>query len=231
MSMINDEHRFAFLHVAKTGGRSINTLLKEKLGQKGVFNTQKLNPDVNRLGRMLGLEAKALAGEERWQSYFTFAFVRNPWDRAVSIYEHMRTDYKATRLRPFAGRSGKAKILLAICGELNISPRKFSFDDFVYGVLRDRAFENYHWDTQSNALTDGAGNILFDWVGRFENLEPDFQHACNAIGLPRLELPHHNKSKRKIWPSYYTDHSFKTVAEIYREDIDLFEYGSDRSAI
>lgn len=237
MSMVNDTHRFVFLHVAKTGGRSMNGLLIQQVGHEGTFNTKKLDPNVNRLGRMLGLEAKALAGDAKWQSYFTFAFVRNPWDRAVSIYENMRTDYAASRR--FSARkkfwvrneSEKAKMLRVICARLNISPKNFSFDHFVYGVLRDRAFENYHWDKQSNALTDGNGTILFDFVGRFERLQLDFDHACGAIELPRTELPHRNKSNRSNWESYYTQDSMKTVAEIYGEDIDLFEYSCDLSAI
>lgn len=225
MSMVNDTHEFVYLHVAKTGGRSINLLIQEKIGRQGVFNTQKVNPDIHRLGRMLGLEAKTIAGEDRWKRYFTFAYARNPWDRAVSIYAHMKTEFERSKQNPDGKMSGKAQLYQNILNALNLPANEMTFDDFLHGVIRDDAVSNYHWDTQMNALGDHEGNIIFDFVGRFERLQEDFDYACNKIGIPQMMLPHYNKSQRDHWESYYTPDTYKILAKCYAEDIQTLEYG------
>jgi hypothetical protein len=50
MSMINDTHQFVFLHVAKTGGRSIQLSLQKRFGREGVFHTGNIDLDINRHG-------------------------------------------------------------------------------------------------------------------------------------------------------------------------------------
>jgi hypothetical protein len=66
--MISHEHKFIFVHVPKTGGTSIESLL-DLSGAKHNTARQYRNffPDV-------------------WKRYFSFAFVRNPWDRVLSFY-------------------------------------------------------------------------------------------------------------------------------------------------
>ena len=227
MSLICDSHKFIFLHVAKTGGKSINQSLKERYGNDGAFYSSQLNRRVNVLGRMLGLEARALAEQEKWDSYFKFAFARNPWDRTVSIYEHLKTEHYRWHTLKIKGARPKSRLTSQILKRLEISIDAFSFERFLMDVIRDRAFENYHWDTLANALTDGKGNIIFDFVGRFENLQEDFDHACRKIGIPLYPLPHHNKSLRTNMESYYTPDTANVVSEFYAEDIELFRYKFD----
>lgn len=67
--MILHEHKLIFIHINKTGGSSI-----EK-----VFNYEGIKherPD----------QLKELIGEDKWEDYFKFTIVRNPWDRLVSEF-------------------------------------------------------------------------------------------------------------------------------------------------
>jgi hypothetical protein len=74
------------VHVAKTGGTSVDVTLARNCDHYEQFNTRKLNPNVDVLGRRIALEIRSGAITEQWDNYFKFAFVRNPWDRTVSIF-------------------------------------------------------------------------------------------------------------------------------------------------
>lgn len=66
--MVNDEYEFIFIHINKTGGSSI-----EK-----VFDYDGIKHEhASQLAARVG---------EKWDRYFKFAIIRNPWDRLVSEY-------------------------------------------------------------------------------------------------------------------------------------------------
>lgn len=77
--VINKQHKFVFIQVYKTGGESISSALGGITRPYGKHDRFDQLPD--------------------WcKSYFSFGFVRNPWDRAISSYSYLskRGDKKAT---------------------------------------------------------------------------------------------------------------------------------------
>lgn len=63
--IINHEKKFIFVHVFRTGGTSIDR----------AFGKWALPPNETH---------KRLETIPNWQDYFSFGFVRNPWDRTLS---------------------------------------------------------------------------------------------------------------------------------------------------
>jgi hypothetical protein len=94
-------------------------------------------------------------------------------------------------------------------------------------------------------LYDQQGNLLVDFVGRFETLQQDFDRVCEHLGITDSLLPHRNPSdkksrdlKRKIRnylymngenqrrgvAEFYDDETRVAVAEYYRKDIKTFGF-------
>lgn len=64
--VINEQQKFIFIHVFRTGGCSVEQALG---GRSERYDTHEKLEDI-----------------PNWQKYTTFAFVRNPWDRMVSAF-------------------------------------------------------------------------------------------------------------------------------------------------
>jgi len=138
---------------------------------------------------------------------FKFAFVRDPYDRAVSYYCYT--------IRVYTDRVKR--------GSTRRKDSIDTFSQFLHG--HEQMLVN---QTACNYLT-GKDNdkVLVDFVGRFENLQGDFDKICDKIKLPRMILPYVNKSenrKKDDYKKYYNDKIYDFVTNIYKDDLKMFGY-------
>jgi hypothetical protein len=205
--LISDSHQFIFVHIRKAAGSSIRDTLEPLSLVKPTDNWSKIK------SRFLRTEkdykkyafrqhdsitvAKRLMPPELFESYFKFAFVRNPWDRLVSEYEFIRR-------RPDHGRHSKVM--------------KMGFEKYI--VYQSKRFDAH----QINMLADKDGNLLMDFIGKFENLHDDWNRITDKLGIENKELTHRKKAGIKDYNSYYTDESRALVSELWKRDIEAFGY-------
>lgn len=147
-------------------------------------------------------ELAMVTSTELRASYFSFAWVRNPWERMVSAYFNKDPD-----LLQQAEKAG-----LALC--------ELDFPDFVAATVD---FPHVHLRPQHQFFLDAAGKRQVDFIGRFECFGEDFATVCKQLGR-RLHLPHANASKHQAYRYYYDEASRKLIATKYAADIDFFEY-------
>ena len=77
---------------------------------------------------------------------------------------------------------------------------------------------------QIDFITDRKKNNIADFVGRFENLQQDFDFICDRIQIPRQKLPHKNKTQHRHYTQYYNEERKEIVRNVFSEDIALFNY-------
>ena len=152
---------------------------------------------------------------------YTFAFVRNPWDRLVSCYR----DKIGGAVKGFTQFSESG---IAHCLErFDAFFANMSFEEFVDAVVAipdEQADE--HFQSQNPYLTNSRGEIAVDFVGRYEDLQADFRYVAKRIGLPStIELPRLQAVRHSVnYVDYYTKETREIVAHRFREDIERFTY-------
>jgi hypothetical protein len=217
--LLSVKHRFLFVHIAKTGGTSVRSSLQ---GQRWrdpwywpMFLCSRLSHlSGHRIATKLPRHAKIVAAKELlpkefFDELFKFAFVRNPWDLQVSSFHHVR------RERPHY-----------LGGHEN-------FADFLRWKLDPERPYQYHIDTsielQSDYLIDLHGNLVVDFIGRYERFQMDFAAACRHIGIAQPKLAHERKAtdRKKDFRGYYDDETAELVAKHFARDIEILGYGFD----
>lgn len=142
-------------------------------------------------------EIIAKVGKDVFESYFTFAFVRNPWDWQVSLYKYMLRDeghFQHQRIKGFR-----------------------DFDEYI----RWRCANEVRF--QKDFVFSTEGEQLVDFIGKYERLDDDFQAICSRLGISAT-LAKLNVSNTKPYQDYYNEETIDLVRRAFEPDISLFGY-------
>lgn len=85
------------------------------------------------------------------------------------------------------------------------------------------------WDTPDgtvprHSIFDSRGRLIVDKVVRFEDLSTGMAEVFDTLGIADAKLPFHNKSAGKNLSAYYSAEAKNIVANMYKEDIEFFDY-------
>jgi hypothetical protein len=204
--MICKDYKCVFIHVPKVAGQSIELFFAQLIGltwQSRAPLLLRFNPDPafgpRRLAHLMASEYVPCGHitEAEFNSFYKFSFVRNPWDRIVSEYK-------------YRGHS-----------------KRFDFKSFLFKHLPSSKLSDgrRHIISQHCFLYDESGRQLVDFIGRFENLQKDFDFVCKRLNISNAILPHRNQSpNRKNYIEYYDSESKEFIAKLYEKDIKMFNY-------
>ena len=204
--IISHRHRFIFFAVPRTGTHAIRTALDPVLGEDD-WQQQSLTAQVRlpvpalarfNHGHLTLRQIRASLPSTVWQDYFKFAFVRNPYDRFVSVCAMLNK-----RNPGYRGR------------ETAFMKRALTIPRFRQRILVR---------PQVDMLVDESGKLGMDHVGRYETLQRSFAVICGQIGIAESGLEQSNATEHEAYTTYFDDELTPAVTAFYRRDFEILGY-------
>jgi len=200
--LISHQHRCLFIHIPKTAGKSVLAgfgLPEFGRAYDGGLTHLEDPYDHKRLAEY--------AGADWYRDFFKFAFVRNPWDRAVSAFFYLSAGGANAQDKAFFDDH------LAICGG--------SFAAFL--EVLPALIAHKHFRPQSYWAKPAEGAAGLDFTGRYERFDEDYGQIARRLGLPPAPA-RVNASRRRDYRRYYDAAGKKLIKTLYAEDIETFGY-------
>jgi hypothetical protein len=215
--IISHRHKFIFVHLGRTGGRSLTAALAEHCGPDDAITAGMNCPSRNAEGFGRHDSAHALrrkVGDEVWNEYFKFAFERNPWDKIVSRY------WQYAGARP---KKAYKRLWQRAAG------RPMTFRQWFWmKVWTGRLFGLGHirFPAHFRHYTQG-GELTIDFLGRCENRQAHVAWLSDRLGLSirddlRIGAEYH---QRRAPHHELFDASMRRVVErVFQPDLALLGY-------
>ena len=141
---------------------------------------------------------------DKWNSYFKFTFVRNPFDRCISAYKYLKQYNKD----------------LPSLNQLFLDNSLLNNYEYFHMMI-----------TQYDQLIDHDNNINFNFIGRFENLNEDLIIALNKINVKKITHIFYIENNIKVNSSndnFNIDnidhHTFDLINQYFLDDFNYFNY-------
>jgi len=205
---IAQSRKVLFLWMPKVAGMSISRALSAAYGKRyrALENrTERFQPELNGVtfyhSHIPTLVDCGMVPKDWIDGSFKFAFVRNPWDRLVSLYHWLGMKKSGPDFGTY-------------------------IEQVVKGNYERPGKTNIRGLYQANRLVDWlrpGGIWLPDYIGKFETLNQDWESIQRILGI-KSPLPHSNKSTHKPYQHYYNIQTQRLVHKRFEEDIDLFKY-------
>ncbi len=169
-----------FIHVPRTGGTSIRAIFKDHIRCYGHQAAKNLNMDS-----------------------WSFAFVRNPYERATSWYHRM-----------YPGNTSQIDFAQWCC-DIPLDER--------HGTLKDCM--GHPSNSTEHLLTDSKGHLIVDQVYQFESYAASVYDIAQRLDCGAHML-HLNKRKqpKTEWQSLYSDVSSRAVHDLCEWEVDRYGY-------
>ncbi len=237
--MISYKYRCIYVRIPKNASTSIRNYFGNFLGghpMQPYLDLSYIAAHLDRLPRCINM----------FPTYFTFAFVRNPFDKFVSAWLHRfdpnRKEFKESPMRNHSLKeyAELVKDLLIYWSSTSLSSDREMGPHRV--PLCDLWYEGHHCRYQKDFLLDYNPEYYFgvkrcnsapcSFIGRYETLEEDLRCVMNILGAPQYKLFKDNVSlsrrakenEKRHYRDYYDKPTRRLVEEIYADDLELLGY-------
>lgn len=203
---VSDENKYVYFRIAKAGTRTLIRLLSDHTSVSIGLDPIKY-PESKNFGYNIPYNTE-------WDSYYKFAFVRNPYERLVSCW------YSKVIMERYNIGSDP---LFDAC-------RGYEFDAFVsylHNNYKDNLSVNPHVSTQLSLFPSKKVNSIL----RLENFEECMDKVSSKIGVGnwrrKIKLLNDTQQYREHYTSYYDYNTEQLATELYKTDINVLGYEFD----
>lgn len=197
-----------FVWIPKTAGTSLHAALNApKLKSLALIRYRFPGNGVVTFSHMdyAKLVVEGYVSREFDETSHKSTFVRNPYDRAVSLFLFLKRNRTL----------GAGETFLGFCRRLSEHGCE------PIGLYNVKGF------SQCNPQVRWLENIKVDFIGRFESLEEDCDVIFRNLNLKSTPLPKLRVSKRLGIEQYYCAESKAIVEKFYKEDFETLGYEMD----
>jgi len=189
-----DNLKCVFIHIPKNAGVSLNRAVFGNLGG----------------GHQRIIDYHLVYSKQELDSYFKFAFVRNPWDRLVSAYFFLKE----------GGMNWKDKMFYE--KEL----RKFvDFNEFVCHWVNKKNIHRWIHFVPQYKFVCFHNKIAVDKIYKVEEINDAIFDIKQKLNIDfKLEQNNKTKGKDKNYRMYYNKQTREKVYSVYYKDIIMFNY-------
>ena len=213
--IVSHKYKFIFLRTEKTASTSLSNALYPHLGPDDYVADLK-RPAWSKycpihhgalkrtLPRLFGAhphataaQVRSVVGRETFDTYFTFAVDRNPWDRQISLYTHR--EWKKDK-----------------------GPENFDRDMRSIWYRNTEHCRLNNWSVY--AIGD---EIVADKVYDYARLDEAVADLCKRFDISDgLDMPRRRQyvANRPHYSTYYTDFTRDLIARWHRREIDALGY-------
>lgn len=193
--IISHRHKFIYLAPVKTGTTSIEQVLS---GRFNAFCYQQWIEDGVKT-TLSGRGKHVIHVPKRYEDYFVFCSVRNPYTRLISQFRWWKQNKKETK----------------------------NFKWFLEKILpmADRSLYIQLRQDDSYIPPKNCVHINIDTFIKLENLTKDFANLPFVVGF--IKMPYLNKKEARFNKIRYTKETSKWVQKYRHMDFELFNYSKE----
>ncbi len=202
---------FWFIDVPRTSSSSISAELGKHFGRtygkRNLLEGEHSIPQIFH-DHIPAKEMRPILGNFLWNKIFTFAIVRNPWERTYSMYNYRK--------------------------KVGNIPKEWNFREYVLELKDatvDTLFFEYHGFRYSSSdyLLGNDGKVIVNRIVKYEDRVKDLKEIGSRINLKNLGKLHLQRAspKHRHYSEFYDNQTKTIIEQLYLKDIELFDYTFD----